>query len=125
MTSVYQVPVAHIHARAVLSNTAPTNPYRSAGRPEAMFVIERLIAIAARRHNFDQVELRRRNLVPVSAMPYANPLGLTYDSGAYEQAMDQALALADWNGFAQRRRRAARHGRLRGIGIANYFPAQN
>jgi carbon-monoxide dehydrogenase large subunit len=123
MTSVYQVPVAHIHARAVLSNTAPTNPYRSAGRPEAMFVIERLIAIAARRHNFDQVELRRRNLVPVSAMPYANPLGLTYDSGAYEQAMDQALALADWSGFAQRRRRAARHGRLRGIGIANYVEA--
>jgi carbon-monoxide dehydrogenase large subunit len=121
MTSVYQVPVAHIHARAVLSNTAPTNPYRSAGRPEAMFVIERLIAIAARRHNFDQVELRRRNLVPVSAMPYANPLGLTYDSGAYEQAMDQALALADWNGFAQRRRRAARHGRLRGaVDIVKY-----
>ena len=59
-------------------------------------MIERLIAIAARRHDFDQVELRRRNLVPVSAMPYANPLGLTYDSGAYEQAMDQALALADW-----------------------------
>jgi carbon-monoxide dehydrogenase large subunit len=123
MTSVYQVPVAHIHARAVLSNTAPTNPYRSAGRPEAMFVIERLIAIAARRHNFDQVELRRRNLVPVSAMPYANPVGLTYDSGAYEQAMDQALALADWSGCAQRRRRAARHGRLRGIGIANYVEA--
>jgi carbon-monoxide dehydrogenase large subunit len=123
MTSVYQVPVAHIRARAVLSNTAPTNPYRSAGRPEAMFVIERLIAIAAQRHHFDQVELRRRNLVPVSAMPYANPLGLTYDSGAYEQAMDQALALADWSGFPQRRRRSALAGRLRGIGIANYVEA--
>ena len=120
MTSVYQVPVAHIRARAVLSNTAPTNPYRSAGRPEAMFVIERLIAIAAQRHNFDQVELRRRNLVPVSEMPYANPLGL---SGAYEQAMDQALALADWSGFPQRRRRSAQGGRLRGIGIANYVEA--
>jgi aerobic carbon-monoxide dehydrogenase large subunit len=123
MTSVYQVPAAHIRARAVLSNTAPTNPYRSAGRPEAMFVIERLIAMAARRHGFDQVELRRRNLVPKSAMPYANPLGLTYDSGAYEQAMDQALLLADWSGFPQRRRQAARRGRLRGIGLANYVEA--
>ena len=71
MTSVYQVPAAHIRARAVLSNTAPTNPYRSAGRPEAMFVIERLISIAARRYGFDEVELRRRNLIPKSAMPYA------------------------------------------------------
>ena len=123
MTSVYQVPVAHIRARAVLSNTAPTNPYRSAGRPEAMFVIERLISIAARRHGLDEVTLRRCNLVPSSAMPYANPLGLTYDSGAYEQAMDQALALSDWNGFPQRRRDCARRGRLRGIGIANYVEA--
>ena len=123
MTSVYQVPVAHIRARAVLSNTAPTNPYRSAGRPEAMFVIERLISIAARRYGLDEVTLRRRNLVANSAMPYANPLGLTYDSGAYEQAMDQALALSDWNGFPQRRRHCARRGRLRGIGIANYVEA--
>jgi len=120
MTSVYQVPAAHIRARAVLSNTPPTNPYRSAGRPEAMFVIERLIDMAARRHGFDRAELRRRNLIPASAMPYANPLGLTYDSGAYEQAMDQALALADWSGFAGRRRDAAKRGRLRGIGLANY-----
>jgi aerobic carbon-monoxide dehydrogenase large subunit len=123
MTSVYQVPVAHIRARAVLSNTAPTNPYRSAGRPEAMFVIERLISIAARRCGLDEVTLRRRNLVPSSAMPYANPLGLTYDSGAYEQAMDQALALSDWNGFPQRRKDSARRERLRGIGIANYVEA--
>jgi aerobic carbon-monoxide dehydrogenase large subunit len=123
MTSVYQVPVAHIRARAVLSNTAPTNPYRSAGRPEAMFAIERLISIAARRCGLDEVTLRRRNLVPDSAMPYANPLGLSYDSGAYEQAMDKALALSDWNGFPQRRRHSARHGRLRGIGIANYVEA--
>jgi carbon-monoxide dehydrogenase large subunit len=120
MTSVYRVPVAHIRARGVLSNTAPTNPYRSAGRPEAMFVMERLIDIAARRHGFDRIALRRRNLVPASAMPYANPLGQTYDSGAYPQAMDQALALADWNGFPKRRKEAARRGKLRGIGVANY-----
>ena len=120
MTSVYRVPAAHIRARAALTNTPPTNPYRSAGRPEAMFVIERLIDLAARRHGFDRVELRRRNLVPAAAMPYANPLGLTYDSGAYEQAMDQALALGDWRGFPRRRAEAAARGRLRGIGLANY-----
>jgi aerobic carbon-monoxide dehydrogenase large subunit len=123
MTSVYRVPVAHIRARGVLSNTPPTNPYRSAGRPEAMFVIERLIDVAARHHGFDRVELRRRNLVPPSAMPYANPLGQTYDSGAYEQAMDRALALADWNGFPRRRAEAVARGRVRGIAVANYVEA--
>ncbi len=123
MTSVYSIPMAHVRARAVLSNTPPTNPYRSAGRPEAMFVIERLIDIAARRHGFDRVELRRLNLVPASAMPYANPLGLTYDSGAYPQVMDQALAAADWRGFSERRSAAAQQGRLRGIGVANYVEA--
>ncbi|MGP0093389.1 MAG: xanthine dehydrogenase family protein molybdopterin-binding subunit [Xanthobacteraceae bacterium] len=123
MTSVYRVPAAHIRARAALSNTPPTNPYRSAGRPEAMFVIERLVDMAAQRHGFDRVELRRRNLVPTSAMPYANPLGLTYDSGAYEQTMDQALTLGDWSGFPNRRAQAARRGRLRGIGLANYVEA--
>ncbi len=123
MTSVYQVPVAHIRARGVLTNTPPTNPYRSAGRPEAMFVIERLVDIAARRHGFDRLELRRRNLVPASAMPHANPLGLTYDSGAYEQTMDQALALGDWSGFRKRRTQSAERGRLRGIGLANYVEA--
>jgi len=123
MTSVYDVPVACVHARGVMTNTPPTNPYRSAGRPEAMFVIERLIDMAARRHGFDKVELRRRNLIPAAAMPYANPLGLTYDSGAYEQTMDRALALADWQGFSERRADAARRGRLRGIGLANYVEA--
>ena len=70
-----------------MSNTPPTNPYRSAGRPEAMFVIERLIERAALIHGFDRIELRRRNLIPADALPYANPLGLTYDSGQYERAM--------------------------------------
>ena len=71
-----------------MSNTPPTNPYRSAGRPEAMFVIERLIERAALTHGFDRIELRRRNLIPADAFPYTNPLGLTYDSGEYERAMD-------------------------------------
>ena len=83
-------------------------------------MIERLIDIAAREHGFDRVELRRRNLIPESAMPFTNPFGLRYDSGAYARAMEAALALGDWNGFAARREAARRRGRLRGIGLANY-----
>src|SRR6266508_1848208 len=120
MTSVYRIPAAHVRARAVLSNTPPTTPYRSAGRPEVIFVLERLIDLAALHHGFDRVELRRRNLIPESALPFANPLGLTYDSGAYGKAMAAALALGDWSGFPARRDCARRRGRLRGIGMANY-----
>jgi carbon-monoxide dehydrogenase large subunit len=120
MTGVYRFPAAHVRARAVLSNTPPTTPYRSAGRPEAIFVLERLIDLAAREHGLDRVEIRRRNLIPESALPFANPLGLTYDSGAYEKAMSAALALGDWDGFPARRDEARRRGRLRGIGVANY-----
>ncbi len=120
ITSVYCFPAAHVRARAVLSNTPPTTPYRSAGRPEAIFVIERLIDLAARQHGFDRVELRRRNLIPESAMPFRNPFGLSYDSGDYGRVMSSALALGDWNGFAERREAARRRGRLRGIGLANY-----
>jgi aerobic carbon-monoxide dehydrogenase large subunit len=120
LSSVYRIPAAHIRARAVASNTPPTNPYRSAGRPEAMFVIERLIELAALTHGFDRIALRRRNLIRADAMPYANPLGLTYDSGEYERAMRTALARAAWDGFAQRRKAAARRGKRRGIAVANY-----
>jgi aerobic carbon-monoxide dehydrogenase large subunit len=120
LSGTYRIPAAHIRARAVTSNTPPTNPYRSAGRPEAMFVIERLIERAAATHGFDRIELRRRNMIRAEEMPYANPLGLTYDSGEYERAMDTALARADWDGFVQRRAAATRHGKRRGIALANY-----
>jgi carbon-monoxide dehydrogenase large subunit len=120
ITSVYSFAAAHVRARAVLSSTPPTTPYRSAGRPEAIFVIERLIDLAAREAGLDRVELRRRNLIPESAMPFTNPFGLRYDSGAYGRAMESALALGDWNGFAARREEARARGRLRGIGLANY-----
>jgi carbon-monoxide dehydrogenase large subunit len=120
-TSVYRIPAASIRGRAVLSNTSPTAPYRAAGRPEVMFIVERLIDLAARRHGFDRVALRRRNLVPASAMPYRNPFGLVYDSGDYAAAQDRALALADWAGFAARRAAARRRGRYRGIGLGNYI----
>jgi carbon-monoxide dehydrogenase large subunit len=120
-TSVYHVPAAAMRARAVLSHTAPTTPYRAAGRPEVMFVIERLIDLAARRHGFDRVALRRRNLVPAAAMPSRNPFGLVYDSGDYAATQDRAVALADWAGFEARRAEARRRGRHRGIGLANYI----
>ena len=121
LTSVYRVPAAHIRARAALTNTVPTSPYRSAGRPEAMFAVERLIDIAARQFGYDRIDLRRRNLIPPSAQPYPNPLGMTYDSGDYAKVMDQALELADWKNFNKRKRDSKRSGRLRGIGLANYI----
>jgi carbon-monoxide dehydrogenase large subunit len=121
MPSLYHFPAAHVRGRAVLSNTSPTYPYRSAGRPEVMYVLERLIDMAARRHGFDRVELRRRNLIPATAMPYRNPVGLLYDSGDYVAAQDRAVALADWKGFEARRAEARRRGRYRGIGLSNYL----
>src|SRR5437763_4658483 len=121
LPSVYHIAAASLRGRAVLSNTSPTYPYRSAGRPEVMFVIERLIDLAARHHGFDRVELRRRNLVPAGAMPYRNPVGLVYDSGDYAATQDRAVALADWAGFEARRAEARRRGRYRGIGLANYL----
>jgi carbon-monoxide dehydrogenase large subunit len=123
LTSVYRIPVAYLRARATLSNTPPTNPYRSAGRPEAMFAMERLIDLAALKFGYDRITLRRRNLVPASAQPYANPLGMTYDSGDYKRTMDRVLSLADWKGFSKRRRESKGNGKLRGIGIANYIEA--
>ncbi|HET7883563.1 MAG TPA: xanthine dehydrogenase family protein molybdopterin-binding subunit [Acetobacteraceae bacterium] len=120
MTSIYHVPAVHFRACATLTNTAPTRPYRSSGRPEAMFVMERLIDLAARQCGFDRVELRRRNLVPKHALPYRNPFGLEYDSGDYHAVMERVLALGEWSGFATRRDEARRQGKCRGIGIANY-----
>ncbi|HEV8030675.1 MAG TPA: xanthine dehydrogenase family protein molybdopterin-binding subunit [Stellaceae bacterium] len=120
MSSIYHVPVVHFRARAALTNTAPTRPYRSSGRPEVMFVMERLIDLAARQTGIDRIELRRRNLVPESMMPYTNPFGMVYDSGAYHRVMERVLEIADWRGFPSRREEARRHGKRRGIGIANY-----
>ena len=121
MTGVYDIPVAHFNARAVFSNKPPVNNYRSSGRPEAMFIIERLIDLAAAETGIDRVELRRRNLIKVRGEGFTNPLGVAYDSGAYERVLDQATALGDWDGFAARKAEAAKRGVLRGIGVANYL----
>jgi carbon-monoxide dehydrogenase large subunit len=119
LVGVYTIPTAHVHVTGVLTNTSPTAPYRGAGRPEASYVIERLIDDAARELGMDPVELRRANLIPPSAMPYRTALGATYDCGEFEQSMDEALKLADVAGFATRREAARRRGALRGIGVAN------
>jgi carbon-monoxide dehydrogenase large subunit len=120
MSSIYHVPAVHFRARAAITNTLPTRPYRSSGRPEVMFVMERLVDLAARQCGFDRLELRRRNLVPESAMPYRNPFGMVYDSGAYHRVMDRVVALGDWAGFPARRAEARSRGKYRGIGVSNY-----
>lgn len=118
--TVYDVPLAMVAIRGVLTNTVPTAPFRGAGRPEATFVIERLLDIAARRLGIDRIALRRRNLVQRAQLPYRSATGLVYDSGDFPANMAAVMKLADWDGFAARRRDAARRGRLAGIGLANY-----
>ncbi|MGH8706144.1 MAG: xanthine dehydrogenase family protein molybdopterin-binding subunit, partial [Burkholderiales bacterium] len=116
---MYAFPAAHVRVTGVLTNTSSTAPYRGAGRPEAIYVIERLIDDAARELGMDRVELRRRNLVPPGAMPYKTALTFTYDCGEFERVMHKALDLGGWDGIAARREQSRRRGRLRGIGIAN------
>ena len=120
ITGSYDIPAATLRARAVFTNTMPTSTYRSSGRPEVTFAIERLIDTAAREFGFDRIELRRKNLVHPKAMPYTNAVGTTYDSGQYEADMDLAMRIADWNGFEERRRDAAARGKFLGLGLANY-----
>jgi carbon-monoxide dehydrogenase large subunit len=121
MSSIYQVPVVSVRARAVYSNSSPTVPYRSAGRPEVMFVIERLIDRAAQTCGFDRLALRRMNLIPSHALPFVNPFGMTYDSGLYEKVFNEAVSLADWNGFEARRAASRTKGLYRGIGVGCYI----
>jgi carbon-monoxide dehydrogenase large subunit len=123
LASIYDVPHAYVHLRAVLTNTGSTGPFRGAGRPEAMLIMERLLDLAADRLGLDRVEIRRRNLIPHARLPYRTQLGLTYDSGDFLGSMQRALQLAEWAGFPERRAAAAARGRLAGIGVANYVEA--
>ena len=120
ITGNYAIPAASLRAVSVFTNTIPTQAYRSSGRPEVTFAIERLIDMAAAKLNIDRVSLRRRNLVKPKAMPYRNAVGMTYDSGTYEANMDLAMRAADWQGFNVRKRDAKKRGRLLGLGFANY-----
>jgi aerobic carbon-monoxide dehydrogenase large subunit len=118
--TVYDIPVATVAIRGALTNTVPTAPFRGAGRPEATFVIERLLDMAARRLRMDRIALRRRNLIRRGQLPYRSATGLIYDSGNFRANLEGALKLADWKGFPARRREARKRGKLAGIGVANY-----
>jgi aerobic carbon-monoxide dehydrogenase large subunit len=120
-TSIYDIETIDIRIKAILTNTSPTSAYRGAGRPEAIYIIERLMDAAARQTGIDQIELRRRNMIRPEQMPYTNAMGKTYDSGQFESVMNQATALADWNGFAARVAEAEKRGRWRGRGVAAFL----
>lgn len=120
-TSVYDVPLIDFHIRCVMTNTASTAAYRGAGRPEAIFIMERLMDEAARQTGIDRIELRRRNFVRPEQMPYTNPLGQVYDVGAFETIMDEGLDLADWSGFETRYAQSKAQGKLRGLGISTFL----
>jgi carbon-monoxide dehydrogenase large subunit len=122
-TTVYDLHSIDVSVRGVLTNSTPTCPFRGAGRPEAMFVMERLLDLAAERLHIDRVEIRRRNLIGKSQLPYRTAMGLTYDSGDFQGNMAAALVRAEWTSFPQRRKASRRAGWLRGIGVANYIEA--
>jgi len=119
VAGVYTTPAIHHQTTGVFTNTTPTGPYRGAGRPEATYAIERVIDVAAREIGLDPIALRRKNLIPSSAMPFKTGLVFTYDSGDFGRGMDLALSLADQPGFEKRRAEASTRGKLRGLGIAN------
>jgi carbon-monoxide dehydrogenase large subunit len=118
LPALYDIKHIDISARCAFTNTIATAPYRGAGRPEANYVLERVVEEAARVTGIDPAELRRRNLIPASAMPYKTAVGTVYDSGDFRPIFDKALALADYDGFRVRRRAAKKRGRYRGIGIS-------
>ena len=120
-TSIYDIPLISLHLSAVLTHNAATGAYRGAGRPEAIYIIERLMDAAAREMGLDSAELRRRNMIRPEQMPYQTPMAQTYDSGRFESVLDQGLALADWHGFETRRHASQAAGRLRGRGIASFL----
>ena len=119
ITGVYDIPAAHVSIDAVLSNTNPTAPYRGAGRPEAIYLIERLMEAAAGELGIDPIELRRRNIIKQEQMPYKIALGPVYDSGTFAHNMEQALIVSDYAGFAARAEASRARGKLRGIALVN------
>lgn len=120
-TSIYDIQAIDLRISAVLTNTAPTGPYRGAGRPEAIYTIERLFDSAARKMGMDPAELRRRNMIRPEQFPYTNSMAQVYDVGIFEKILDQGLALSDWKGFDARRAQSKAKGKLRGRGIATFL----
>src|SRR5258708_5764255 len=123
LAGTYTTPAIYCEVRAVFTNTVPVDAYRGAGRPEATYILERIVDQAARETKLDQAEIRRRNFIPKDAYPYQTPVALQYDSGDYHTTLDKALEAADYKGFENRRQEAAKRGKLRGIGLATYIEA--
>ena len=123
LAGVYTTPAIHCEIKATFTNTVPVDAYRGAGRPEATYLLERLVNVAAREIGMDQAEIRRRNYIAPDAYPYATPVGLTYDSGNYRATLDKALEMADYDGFPARRAESLKRGRRRGIGVTTYIEA--
>ena len=123
LASVYGFKAIYANVLGVFTNTVPVDAYRGAGRPESNYVVERLIDTAARELGIDRVELRRRNMVPPSAMPYRSAMAQTYDSGDFQRVLDSALEKMDWAGFKSRQAKSEQAGRKRGIGMAYYLEA--
>ena len=119
LAGVYRTPAIHADVTAVFTNTNPVRPYRGNGRPEAAYVIERMIDLAADAIGIDPVELRQRNAIPPEALPFRTGLTFTYDSGDFAKNLQMALRLADIDGFAARRKEARKRGKLRGLGVSN------
>ena len=121
LAGLYRTPAIHIEVVGVFSNSVPTDAYRGAGRPEACYVLERLVDKAARALGLDRAEIRRRNLIPKAAMPYKTPIGPTYDCGDFPRIFERALQVSDYQNFPTRKREAENKSKLRGIGIACYL----
>ncbi len=119
----YKTPAVHVEVEGVFTNTSPVDAYRGAGRPEAAYLLERIVDKAARELGRDPAELRRQNMIPADAFPYQTPVALEYDTGDFQASLDRALELADYTGFDERRAEAAARGRLRGIGLSSYIEA--
>ena len=120
-TSIYDIRTIDFDLQAVLTNTAPVSAYRGAGRPEAIYIIERLFDLAAQKLGLDPVEIRRRNLIRPEQMPYTNAMGQQYDSGNFPSILQQAVKLAKWDGFAERQAVSQANGLLRGRGLASFL----
>jgi carbon-monoxide dehydrogenase large subunit len=120
-TGVYDLPLVHYETKAVMTNTAPVGAYRGAGRPEAVFIVERLMDAAARQIGMDPRAIRKVNYVKPAQMPYTNAVGQVYDSGAFAHMLERASKLADWDGFAARKRAAKKKGLLYGRGLTSYI----
>jgi carbon-monoxide dehydrogenase large subunit len=123
LAGVYKTPAIHVEVKAIFTNTTPVDAYRGAGRPEATYILERLVEKAARELGIDSVEIRRKNMITTDMFPYQTPLAFQYDTGNFQATLDIALEKIDYKGFEARRKEAASRGKLRGIGFSTYVEA--